>query len=365
VKVLFTSPALFGEAGVYGGGERYATELARAVAEKLGSATLYAAGERDADHFEGKLHVVTRRAWLAVRGQPLNPLPRGLWRFVRKADVVHCLQRHIVLTSAALALGRLRGIPRFVTELGGGGWDITAYVDTSSWWTGFLHLSRYAAEVEGRADHPTDAILYGGSADPVEPVPGGEDVLFVGRLLAHKGVDVLLEAALPDWPTVVCGAPLDERYLAELRALTDGKQVRFELAADDRALEGLYRRAAVVAVPSVYVDRYGRSTRIPELLGLVAIEAAARGLPVVASRAASLPEIVEDGVTGYLVPPGDVAALRERIGELLKDPARRVAMGRAALARVAARFTWSEAADVAIAAYRRAIGSPRDAGHTA
>lgn len=361
MRVLLTSPALFGEGGVYGGGERYAVELSRAVAAKVGAATLYAAGPRDQTRAEGPLTLVTRRPWLRVRGQAQNPLPRGLWREVRRADVVHCFQQHIVMTSAALAMARLRGIPAFVTDLGGGGWDVSAYMDTTAWCAGLLHLSRYAATAAKRDGDARDAILYGGAgAMPAHRVEG-RTVLFVGRLLPHKGADVLIEAADPSWEIVVCGRPLDPHYVEDLRALGAAKRIDFRLSASDAELDAAYDEAAVVVVPSVATDRYGATTAVAELLGLVAIEAAARGIPVVASRLASLPEIVEDGVTGLLVPPGDAGAIREAVAGLLADPLRRTTMGQAARRRAAERFAWSAAADVAIAAYRRAAGAARRA----
>jgi glycosyltransferase involved in cell wall biosynthesis len=321
-------------------------------------ATLLAAGARDAEWTEGPLVVVARRPWAYVRGQRANPVLRGLFHHVAAADVVHCFQQHIVGTTAALVLGRALRRPVFTTDLGGGGWDLSAYTDTSRWSAGQLHLSRYAKEISGRGENPADAVLLGGTAGP-QP-RRGEDagvVLYVGRLLPHKGADVLLDAAAPSWETVVIGAPLDARYLSELRALASGKRVTFLLSASDEELEAAYGRAAVVVVPSVWTDRYGRESRVPELLGLVALEAAARGIPVVASNVASLPEIVEDGVTGYLVPPGDRVALRGRVDALLGDADARQRMGRAAQARVGAGFTWAQAAHVALRAYARSLGS--------
>jgi hypothetical protein len=352
VRVLFTSPALFGEGGVYGGGERYATELARAAAAQLGGATLYAAGTQDAERQDGALRVVVRRPRGHVRGQASNPLPRGLWVEVRRADVVHCFQRHIVLTSAAIGMARLARRPVFVTDLGGGGWDVSAWVDTSRWCAGLLHLSAYARQVAGRADAPSDGVLLGGARRSAGAREEDGSALFVGRLLPHKGPDVLVEAADPAWRVVICGRRGDERYRADLERLAAGKRVTFVEDAADDTVAAHYRRAAVVVVPSTDVDRYGNRTAVAELLGLTAIEAAAHGVPVVASDVASLPEIVEDGVTGRLVPPHDTGALREAVAELLSNPERRAAMGRAAAARAAARFTWEQAAERAVAAYR-------------
>ncbi len=352
MKVLFTSPALFGEDGVFGGGERYALELARAVADALGGATLYAAGARDAERREGALRIVTRRPRTLVRGQASNPMPRGLWPEVRRADVVHCFQHHIVLTSTAIGMARVAGRPVFVTDLGGGGWDVSAYVDTRRWCAGLLHLSRYAAGLAGRQDLPADRVLYGGARAPGLERADDGTVLFVGRLLPHKGPDVLLEAAERTWKVVVCGRVADARYRADLATLAHTKDVTFVEDASDAALEALYRKAAVVVVPSTDVDRYGNHTAVAELLGLTAIEAAARGIPVVASDLASLPEIVEHGVTGMLVPPHDPHALRETVADLLEWPERRRALGKVAAERAAERFTWSAAAATAIGAYR-------------
>jgi glycosyltransferase involved in cell wall biosynthesis len=97
-------------------------------------------------------------------------------------------------------------------------------------------------------------------------------------------------------------------------------------------LAPLYARAAVVAVPSRF-----------ETFGQSALEAMLHGAPVVASRAGALPELVGDGVTGLLVPPGDPEALAAAVAALLGDPARAAARGAAAAARVRERHLWRHA----------------------
>jgi len=107
----------------------------------------------------------------------------------------------------------------------------------------------------------------------------------------------------------------------------------------------------VLALPSVERTCYGRAVRVSELLGLVVLEAMASGTPVVASRIGGLPEVVEDGVSGFLVPPGDVAALRERLAQILRDPALGRRLGANARAVVLERFTWAKVAERCLAAY--------------
>jgi starch synthase len=133
--------------------------------------------------------------------------------------------------------------------------------------------------------------------------------------------------------------------------------VRFAGTLDDAQLAGEYRRAVTLVVPSVERTCYGRTIAVSELLGLVALEAMASGTPVVASRVGGLPEVVEDGVTGYLVEPGDVEALRYRIETLLGDRAMAARMGALAHERVLARWTWAQCAERCLAVYRELVSA--------
>ncbi len=144
-------------------------------------------------------------------------------------------------------------------------------------------------------------------------------MLVVGRLTPHKGIDRLITALPRDASLTIAGTgghdpdPPECDYPSHLRRLARGRDVRFAGAVDDAALAGLYRRAAVVAVPSVEVTCYGRTIAVSELLGLTAIEAMASGTPVVASRLGGLAEVVVDGETGFLVEPGDTDELGARL----------------------------------------------------
>jgi len=120
--------------------------------------------------------------------------------------------------------------------------------------------------------------------------------------------------------------------------------VTFVGAVPDTELPLLYRRAQVLVLPSVHRTCYGHQVALPELLGLAVLEAMASGTPVVCSRLGGLPEVVRDNETGFLVTPGDVDELHDRIATVLGSPALADRMGRAARELVLERFTWQACA---------------------
>jgi D-inositol-3-phosphate glycosyltransferase len=166
-------------------------------------------------------------------------------------------------------------------------------------------------------------------------------VLFVGRIQPLKAPDLAIRAlaAMPHHPTaelvIVGGASgvegAGEAALAHRLATDLGvdHRVRFVAPQPHHILSSWYRAADLVIVPS-------RS----ESFGLVALEAAACGIPVVASAVGGLLNIVHDGVTGHLVDGRDPERYARAMSQLLDDPPGAAAMGAAASVR-ARRFTWS------------------------
>jgi glycosyltransferase involved in cell wall biosynthesis len=228
----------------------------------------------------------------------------------------------------------------------------------------YLTVSRFSAEVLGAPPART-RVIYGG-ADPrrFAPEPGADrdGVLFVGRLTPHKGVDRLLRALPAGARLRVAGSgghdprPPERDYPLLLRRLADGRDVSFLGPVSEEALPGLYRRAAVLALPSVDRTCYGREVRVSELLGLAAVEAMACGTPVVASRTGGLAEVVADGETGFLVAPGDEEALGDRLALLLSDRRLAARLGANARDLVLERFTWRACAERCLEAYRTLAG---------
>jgi glycosyltransferase involved in cell wall biosynthesis len=344
-SVLHIVPALFGEGddgdGITGGAERYVLELARCMAHQVPT-RLVTFGTRDRTERIGALDIrVIGGAW-HVRGQRSNPFAPGLLGEVLRADIVHCHQNHTVAASTAAMLARLTGRKVFATDLGGGGWDISSYVSTDRLFHAHLHISQYSRRISGHAASTSAHVIWGG-VDHDRFTPSGAErrhVLFVGRLLPHKGVDVLLRALPDSLPATIFGPSYDPRYLADLHALARGKSVSFVHGGSDERLLQAYREATCVVLPSVYDDLYGHHTDVPELLGQTLLEGMSCGAPGICSDVASLPEVVDHRVTGLIVPPNDVDALRQALLELAADPARSRETGAAARRSVIERFSW-------------------------
>ncbi len=223
-----------------------------------------------------------------------------------------------------------------------------------------LMLASTDAEVDQLVD------LYGGSRERIAVVPPGVDherfnpgtpadraavrsmlglgdrptLLFAGRIQALKGADLAIRALAalnnPEALLLIVGGPSGlegERELAKLHAqvgeLGLSNQVRFMLPQAHDLLAGLYRAADVCVVPSR-----------AESFGLVALEAAACGTPVVAAAVGGLTSIVEDGKTGFLVESRDALAFAAPIQRLIADRSFAQLMGEAAEQR-SRKYAWT------------------------
>ena len=349
-------PAPFdAEDGIVGGAERYSLELAKHMAERVPT-RLLTFGRRDRSERIGALDVTVLRAHY-VRGQRTNPISARLWTELRHATVVHCHQQHVIASSLAAVLTRLRRQRVFVTDLGGGGLDVSAYVSTDRWFHGHLHISDYSRRIAGHSGVGRARVIFGGvdsgkfAPAPMPPTSGGGAVLFVGRLLPHKGVHDLIDAVPHDVPLRLVGRAMDAAYLDLLRARASGKPVTFVHDATDVQLVDEYRRALCVVLPSVYRTPDGRSTNVPELLGQTLLEGMACGIPAICTAVASMPEVVADGETGLVVPPNDPGALRRAIESLRGDRSLATRLGAAGRRRVMAMFRWDQVVDRCLEAY--------------
>ena len=211
-------------------------------------------------------------------------------------------------------------------------------------------LARYLAEREGFDVSSFEIVHYGIEPGPAPPsLPAAPRLAVVGRLIPIKGHGVLLRAlaaARADVPGITLEIAGEGALDAELRATVA------ELGLDDSVsflghvsrVAGILERAEVVVVPS-----------LGEGFGMVALEAMERGRPVIASAVGGLPEIVDDGHTGLLVPPSDVDALAAAIRELAGDAARTAAFGAAGRERALAGFSQERCTERTAELYRTAL----------
>jgi colanic acid/amylovoran biosynthesis glycosyltransferase len=162
----------------------------------------------------------------------------------------------------------------------------------------------------------------------------------VGRFVRKKGFDILVEAiallrdrGLPMKAVMIGDGAEHEAVKARAKALKLGRLVRFPGALTHPEVMKVMRGAALVALPCI-VDTDGNQDALPTVL----LEAAASGLPAVATRVAGVPEIVKDGVTGRVVRPSDAQALADAIANMMKSSRRRALMGTAARRRAERMF---------------------------
>jgi rhamnosyl/mannosyltransferase len=180
----------------------------------------------------------------------------------------------------------------------------------------------------------------------------GAIALFVGRLVPYKGADVLLRAlAHTDVAAVVIGdGPMRGDLERLSRELKLESRVFFLGPVEDDAVAAWYAACDVFVLPSV--------TRA-EAFGLVQLEAMARAKPVISTRLPTgVPWVNVDGLTGFVVPPGDVDALAAALRALAGDPALRAGMGRAGRARFEQEFTRERMTERTVAMYGRVMTEP-------
>jgi glycosyltransferase involved in cell wall biosynthesis len=175
-------------------------------------------------------------------------------------------------------------------------------------------------------------------------------VLFFGRILPYKGLPYLLEAApaiaraVPRARIVIAGEG-DFTVYADAARACPNVQVLNQFIREEQVAE-LFQQCRVVVLPYVEASQ----------TGIIPIAYSFRK-PVVATRVGSIPEVVEDGITGYLVPPRDSAKLAEAVVRLLQDSPQRHEMGENAHRKMRDMLGWDKICDTTIKTYEHVLGS--------
>lgn len=382
---------------IYGGAGVHVTELVRALRKRIDVAVRAFGTPRD----EAGTTSYGVPAELASANGALQTLGTDLEIVgdVAGADVVHSHTWYANFAGHLASL--LHGIPHVITahsleplrpwkaEQLGGGYAVSSFIEK----TAYEGAAAIVAVSDGmRRDilrsYPTlDAekvrVIYNGidveAWRPVEDPalldrfgidPSRPSVVFVGRITRQKGLPYFLRAASmlpPDVQVILCaGAPDTAEILAEVESLVRDLQAeRDGVVWIDEFLQrdqlcALLTAATTFVCPSIY-----------EPLGIVNLEAMACGAAVVGTATGGIPEVVVDGVTGRLVPidqvqdgtgtPTDpdrfVADLAAALTDVVSDPERARAWGRAGRERAASEFSWEAIADATAALYREVTGN--------
>ncbi len=325
-----------------------------------------------------------RRAWLADLGR--DPTPNRIRRFGQAlvlADELEAgvtrVHAHFMHTPASVAryAALLRGLPFSISAHARDIWtspewekrEKLAAADFTVTCTRH-NLEHLRSLAPAQADlslvyHGLDLARFRPVARPAAARDGGDAaapvrLLSVGRAVEKKGYDTLLDALarLPvelAWRLEhVGGGPLGKRLQRRAAALGLQARVRWHGALPQERVLERYRDADLFVLAS-RVAADGDRDGLPNVL----MEAQSQGLACIATRVSAVPELIADGVTGVLVPPGDAAALAGALAALIRDPCRRARLAAAGEARV--RQAFSMEAGIACLAARLAATSAGEA----
>jgi len=354
LRIAVVCPVPFSRNGILGGGERYAEEFARALTE-FASVDLITFGDASYAYVDeyGLRHVVLANA----RRRYPDPDPLA-WKILSLLREYHMFFCHTInKTSLIIATyARIRRKKIFLIPHGGGGRTGIGRLGLFRLFHGFLLPSRYALVQYPWIRLSPYRVIYGGgdAASFRAVVPDfhrsrARRILYVGRITPHKGLHILVQAIPDDAELTVCGQVHDIEYARYIRELGRGRPIDLVTDASDHTLSELYMESSALVLPSVRRDHLGRRYTHPELLGLVVLEAMWHGTPVVATAVGGLPEIIDNGRDGFLVPPGDVDALRRCLRAILDQPQVLRSLSHNARSKIESSFRWYHVARMALA----------------
>ncbi len=340
IKVIHITPTYFSNESLLGGGERFACELAKAMSPYV-RVEIISFGQTDkivslSDNL--KLYIFKR--WNKNMLNPFNPF--FLTR-LKDADIIHCHQYLLSFTKLAIIFAKMSKKRVFVTDLGLASANPVWYFDWSRWIDKFLLISKFSERFLERHYARKKVIYAGVDIKKYKPALQKQNkVIFMGRLLPHKGVEYLIEAAPGHIEMDIVGTVYDQKYYERLRKLASGKKINFLHGLTDEEMAHIFATSSVFVFPGVFEN---------ELFGLVILEAMASGCAVIGTDLGGIPEIIVDKETGFIVPPKDPMALREKIEYLIDNPEKARDMGRAGRMRVEEMFTWDLVAKRCLKAY--------------
>jgi glycosyltransferase involved in cell wall biosynthesis len=304
-----------------------------------------------------------RTFWRDLRRDPtpnrIRRFGQGLVIAVEAAPTLAMLYAHFIHTptSAARYAALMTGLPFAISAHAKDiwttpAWELKEKLAECRWCVtcsraGLDELTRHA----GAAAHKVALVYHGIDIDRFPPAPARAShrgdvasapvrILAVGRAVSKKGLDTLLRALAllpPDFHwrfTHIGGGPLKRQLMELARSLGLAERCRFAGALPQQQVREAYREADLFALPC-RVDTSGDRDGLPNVI----VEASSQGLAVISTPVSGIPELVEDGVNGCLVPADQPQALADALLALGRDQERRERLGAAGQQRVHAQFS--------------------------
>ncbi len=324
MRIVQISPTFFRGQSNLGGGERYPLELARYLSRTHDAYLLSFGKQRAHEQIQGvPLEIYPAHL---LNNNILNPFSLRFLKSTLNSDVVHVHQISTMVADLSCLSRLLRRKPIFLTDHGGGGdvilnkrlpWlhDRATAILQSEFTRSFVsaNLRNRAVVIKGGVDierfFPDPLVVKDGS------------ILYIGRILPHKGVNYLIEAFRKlnrdGLKLRIVGHIYHQRFADDLKSQSANLNIEFIHGATDEEIIAYYRRAELTVLPSVHTDLYGGYTATPELMGFTLTESQACGTPVICTDAGAMAEFVQPTRTGLVVKQSCPDSLAEAMRSLL------------------------------------------------
>jgi glycosyltransferase involved in cell wall biosynthesis len=360
LKVLHVLPAYYNRdqfnynsIASYGGAERYASELALALSN-LTPTTLVTFGSENFSFVHKSLKIIILKSKPLLKRFNYNTefININLVRLISNYDVIHT---HQYLTDTALIaelFAKFNHKKIYVTDLGFKGLNVARYFPIKKIVDKYLCLTEYDIQRLKIPENKIAVIHAGVNLEKYKYTNMKSDyVLFLGRLMPHKGIDYIIRGLDNETKCVIAGHPYNKDYLAYLKRIAKGKKVEFKLSPSDHETLNLLRRAIALILPSVDTDYLGNKHNNAELFGLVIVEAFACGTPVIVSDSSALPYVVKDGVNGFIIGQNKPQEIFEKIKKLTVSPELIEELGSNGRSLVEIKYNWDNVAKLALNNY--------------
>lgn len=330
----------------HGGAERYVTMLAYVVSQRLDT-TLLTFGEINKTFTYNTLKIIVLKT---KRNRLLHNEGKSYLKFFnlvkiyRKYDVIHAHHYFMDATMIAAIYSKISRKKFYVTDHGGRGINFARYFPAKFFTTKFMGQTEYE---QRRFNIKSSRFIkiYGG-VDLTTHKPKytkKNQVVFVGRLLKHKGIEYLIQGIPDGTLCVIAGHAYDKAYYEHLKSLANNNVCFIVSASDDQIIKLLQESVALI-LPSVDRDYFGTRHENPELFGLVVAEAFACGTPAIVSNSSALAYVVKNDKTGYVVPQNSSDAIKTAISKLLDNTSQAEILGRNAHKEAVQNYNWDSVA---------------------